>query len=335
MILLIIFKNYYIFIIILPFITFINNLTCTIIANRKYPNYTCKGKINKEFKKNIKNKVLGLLIYKICAITRNPFDSIFISAFLGLNVLAIYNNYYLILSSVTTFLSIITTSMAAAVGNSIAVESVNKNYNDMNKFNFIYMWISGWCAICMLCLYQPFMKLWLGNNFLLPFSSVILFCIYFYFLQIGVFRATYEDAVGLWWETKYRAVIESALNLVLNFILGKIWGLNGIIIATLISLSIVDLGYGSTIIFKYYFKNKKTMNYFLIHLKYLFTTIIIAIITFKITSFIHFNGFKELCIKTIICIIIPNILYTIAYIKNKYLSDFLNIINEILKNNKN
>ena len=92
-------------------------------------------------------------------------------------------------------MNIISTAIVPSIGNSIVTESVDKNYNDMNKFNFIYMWISGWCTICLACLFQPFMKIWMGEEYM--FSSyfiIILLCIYFYVLKMGDIRAAYSDA---------------------------------------------------------------------------------------------------------------------------------------------
>lgn len=333
-IILFVFKNYYLYIIILPFMTIINNIICAVIAKKMYPEYVCKGKIDNNMKKTLKNKVLGLVIYKICGMTRNSLDSIYISAFLGLHMVAVYNNYYLIMNSIMIFLGVITSSMLSGIGNSVATESIDKNYNDMNKFNFMYMWISGWCAICLLCLYQPFMNIWLGPEYILDFGCVILFAIYFYALQLGAIRAVYADAVGLWWETRYRAILESISNIILNYILGKIWGIYGIILATLISLLLINFIYGSQIIFKYYFKGKKVLEYFKNHFKYFVITFLIAIITFEMCSIINIQGIFGLIIKMIICILLPNICYILVYRKNEYFSYSKNLLMEILHINE-
>ena len=48
----------------------------------------------------------------------------------------------------------LTAAMFSGVGNSVAIESEEKNYSDMIKFDFMYMWITGWCATCLLCLFH-------------------------------------------------------------------------------------------------------------------------------------------------------------------------------------
>ncbi len=312
-VLLIVFKNYYLYVIIQPIITIANNIICANEVKKKYPKYVPKGNVSLEIKADLKKRVAGLFVYKICGTTRNALDSIFISSFLGLTTVAIYNNYYLIMNAIISIMSIITVSMLSGIGNSIVINSVDKNYNDMKKFNFMYMWIAGWCTICLLCLYQPFMKLWMGQDYMLPMSCVITMCLYFYALKMGDIRAAYSDAAGLWWETRYRAIAESIANCALNYLLGKYFGLIGIILATLISLLIINFGYGSSIVFKYYFKGKKISEYFKSNLKYFIVTLIIGSITFLMCNALNLNNIIEFIVKGIICLIIPNILYMLIY----------------------
>ena len=99
-IMLLAFKNYTLFILVLPLTTIASNIITAIVAKKTYPQYTCKGNISLEMRKDIAVKVKGMLITKVQAVSRNSFDSIFISAFLGLGLNAIYSNYFYIMSSV-------------------------------------------------------------------------------------------------------------------------------------------------------------------------------------------------------------------------------------------
>ena len=105
------FKNYYLFACVQIITTLINNIVIAIIAYKKYPNYFCKGELNNEMKFDIKKRVSGLMIQKICSTTRNSLDSLFISAFLGLNMVALYSNYYTIMNAIIGIMSIITSSI--------------------------------------------------------------------------------------------------------------------------------------------------------------------------------------------------------------------------------
>lgn len=324
-------KNYYLFVSIQIITTILNNLLVALITNKRYPKYICSGEVPIEVKKDIKKRVTGLMVQRICSTTRNSLDSIFISAFLGLNMVAMYSNYYSIMHAIIGIMSIITSSIIAGIGNSIVTESEQKNYKDMNKFNFIYMWLSGWCTICLACLFQPFMRLWMGEQYMFSYGVVVLFCIYFYGLKMGDIRAAYSDAKGLWYENRYRAIAESIANILLNLLLVKFLGIYGIILGTLISLLIINFGYGSQILFKFYFKNEKISDYFKKHGIYAFVTTIICIITYFICTFIKYDGIMGLSLKIVICVVIPNIMYLIIYLKTEAFKESIAILKNILK----
>jgi O-antigen/teichoic acid export membrane protein len=309
-------KNYYAYLAIMPVFTILSNIRTAIVAHKLFPQYKPVGKLSKEVKLDIREKVSGILVQKICSVTRNSIDSIFISMFLGLTQIAIYNNYYYIMNSITAFMTIVTSSILSGVGNSIASDSKEKNYQDMGILNFVYMWLSGWCAICLLCLYQNFMQLWVGKDLMLSISSVILLCIYFYLLKMGDVRWTYEQAKGLWWQSRHRAFAQILPNIALNYFLGKYFGINGIIAATLISIFVIEFCCGSHIIYKYYFTEQKLSDFFLSHGFYLLVTVFISLITYFICSFLPTTiiGFG---IKIIICVILPNIIYLLIYRKTK------------------
>lgn len=316
---LILLKNYLLYLILLIVSSIFINV-CTEIATRKlFPNIFCKGVLNKEIKDEIKIKVKGLLINKLCQTSRNSFDSIFISAFLGLTQTAIYNNYYYIMNGVIVLLGVICPALLAGVGNSIVTETQDKNYADMKTLNFIYMWLSGWCTVCLFCFYQPFTEICFGKDMMFPFSIVILFCIYFYILQMGNIRGLYSDAKGLWWENRYRAIIESVANIILNFVLGKIFGIYGIIVATLLSLFIVNFLWGSTIVYKYYFTSYKVSEYFLTHLFYLGVSCVTIGITYLCVRLLtlKLSVVLSLIISIPVVIILPNFIYFVCYFRYK------------------
>ena len=312
-------KNYFLYAIVLIIAAIIQNILTEISSRRLFPTIFCKGTLKKEVKEEIKEKVKGLFINKLCQVSRNSFDSIFVSAFLGLTQTAIYNNYYYIMNAVIAVLSIVTPSILAGVGNSIVTDGQEKNYADMKKINFLYMWLSGWCTVCLICLYQPFTELVFGKDMMFPDSVVILFCMYFYVLRMGDIRACYSDARGLWWENRYRAIIEAVLNLVLNFVLGKLFGVYGIIIATLISLFFINFLWGSTIIYKYYFTNIKISEYYYLNLFYAFVTFLACVISFYICSFIgmYIKNLWGVLVRFFICCLVPNVIYILCYFKTK------------------
>lgn len=309
-------KNYYAYILIMPLFTVINNIRTAIIAKKMFPQYKPVGRISDESKREIKEKVSGLVIFKICYVSRNAFDSIFISMFLGLADTAIYNNYYYIMNAVVGITSVLTSSVLAGAGNSVASDSVEKNYSDMNKMNFIYMWIAGWFTACMLCIYQHFMQIWVGIDLMYPFAVVVLLCVYFYILKMGDVRYIYEQAKGLWWEYRYRSIAETVGNVFLNYLLGRFFGVYGIIIATILTLFFINYFYGAKVIFKAYFVKQNIHQYFLQNGLYALTAICACVITYLMTIYIPYTwwGFG---VRLLLCLIVPNVVLFVLLFKTK------------------
>lgn len=318
LILLIVWKSiyvYYFYVATMLVLTIINNILNARIVDKKFPQLKCEGKVTLEDRKEIKKQVSGLMVSKLCFMTRNSFDSIFVSAFISLTMTTIYNNYYYIVNAIVGVMNVITSAMIGGIGNSIAAESKKKNYNDFTVFNFIYMWISSWATVTLFSLYQNFMVLWVGEKLTLPLLAPVLFSIYFYALKMCDIRTTYTSAAGLWWENRLRAICETVANIILNYILVRIWGVYGIVLATIIPLVLINFGFGAQVLFKHYFTEEKISKYFIDYLSYAVVTIISAIVTFKVTTFIGEYTVVNLFIRGIVCCILPNILLWIAYFR--------------------
>lgn len=315
-ILLLLVHNYYVYLLILPIATVVTNLVNAYLANKMYPNIQCKGQVSSEIKISIKKRIIGLLSFKIYNVIFTSVDTIVISSFLGLTPLAIYNNYYYIQTSIIGFLAILTTSITAGIGNKMITDSIEDNYKDFKNFTFANGWISGWCAVCLLCLYQHFINAWIGNDYLFPFTTVYLMVIYFFLPRLTTMTYTYREAAGLWWEDRFRPLVATMVNLILNILLVQVIGMNGVIISTIICTIFINVPWGSYILFKNYFKIS-LKEYFVQLFYYIFVTNLTAFITLFVCNFLPKTGWAILFVKMLICCVLPNIVFYIFYRKTK------------------
>lgn len=310
--------NYYLYVCVLPIFTVIENVYVAIYTSKVYPEIKESGGLSNVEKESIKIHVKGIALQKLCSASRNSFDSIVISMYLGLTAITIYNNYFYILSAIHALLYQIPNAIRPSIGNSIIGESVDKNYADFNIMTMIYVWISSVCSACLLCLYQPFMELWMGPDLLLPFGTMCMFPLYFFLLSIGDIITLYKDGAGLWWYGRYRTVIEAIGNLILNFLLGWLWGINGILVATLLTVTFIGLGYGGYIVFKYYFKTKNYLGYIFLELKYLLFTVISAFTAYGLSSLIVPSGFFGLILRGGVCVAVSTSMFWLMIRKQPY-----------------
>lgn len=307
-VLLLITKNYYIYTLIIPVMSITSNLMNAYAAKKMYPNIFPEGKIRYEEKQAIYKNVGALFVQRIGTTISKSLDSIIISSFLGLAQLAIYSNYYYIFSSVESIAVIVFNSMTAGIGNALITKSLHENKYLFKKLLMLTGWGAGWCSICLLCLYQPFIELWAGETYLLNISSVICFSIYFY---INLWRRNvqmFKDAYGLWNQDKFKPLIGGFINLVCNVVLVKYWGINGVIVSTIVSYVLIEMPWETIVLFRSYFKSG-LKEYTYSSIKQMVITCIIAGITYSICTLVGKSGWFVLIIRTAICVVIPNTIF--------------------------
>lgn len=324
-------KSYYAYCILIPLFTIIQNLVINYEVNKRFPEYKCEGILDKETLVDIRKRVGGLFIYKLCYVLRDSIDGVVVSVFLGLTILAKYNNYFALFSAITGFIAIIKTSIVASVGNSMVTESVRKNYRDFNKCQLLYMWISGWCTVCLFCLLQPFIKLWIGEEYLFNTTVLVIFCIYFFCYKLGDICAVYRQAAGIWWQDRYRPIVEAVLNLVLSIILVQRLGVSGVLIATIFCLVFINFIWASRVLFKEYFKTQSQSLYLARLGLYSLATVIACAVTYFICSLFHCEGLTQLMINFAICLIIPNLIFFAICMNLPEFKDTIELVKILIK----
>lgn len=328
--LLFLFRNYYFYVIVLLLGQVAINIVTAIIVDRMYPKYKAVGDLPKSQVKEINSRVKDLFTSKIGAVIVNSADSIVISAFLGLTTLAIYQNYYYILSAIIGIVGVIFNSCTAGIGNSIIVDTKEKIYNDFNKFTFIISWIAGLCSCALICLYQNFMRLWVGNELLLDFQCVIYLVMYFFIYEINALLNLYKDASGIWHKDRFRTLVTALSNLVMNIILVNVIGIYGVLLSTVISMILIGMPWIIHNLFTEIFK--RNWKAYVLHLfKYTFVTIVCVTITYFICSFVGESTIINLIIRGLICCFVCNIIYFIAYRRTKEMNEAVDLVKKMIK----
>ena len=325
-------KSYYLYLVAAIITQVLTNLLVAYYANKLYPNYKPKGKMEKSKVKEINGRIRDLFTSRLGMVVVTSADSIVISAFLGLTVLAIYNNYYYILSAVVGILTVIFRSVTAGIGNSIATESEEKNYNDLKKFTFIIGWVVCICSCCLLTLIQPFMYIWIGgdSSLMLDFSAIICFVLYFFVEQINQVLHTYKDASGIWHEDRFRPLVTAFANVLLNIVLVQFFGIYGVLFATFISTAFVGMPWIIHNLFTVLFKRSRREYVFNI-LLYAVITAIAGTVCVFVCNLIPDNGFLTLGLKLVISGVLSNIVLFVFLFKKKEFKETKELVLRIIK----
>lgn len=324
------FKSYYLYVIVMLISQVFTNIITAFVASKTYPKYQPRGELDKHTVKQINRKILDVFTSKLGTVLGTSVDSIVISACLGLSMLAIYQNYFYIMNSVIGFIIVIFTSITAGIGNSLVVETNEKNYGDFSTLTFMIKWLCVVCISCFACLYQTFMRIWVGEDLLLPNTMVALLCLYFYLYVMQSLSCVYKDAAGIWHQDRFRPLIAGILNLILNLTFVKIWGIYAIILSTIISYIFVAMPWVIKNLFKYVF-HRSPVEYAMELLKGVVLSAIIASICWLVCSLIRLQGIVAIILFLILALLISNVLLFLLYKRNSNFMAMLNIIDKMTK----
>ena len=326
----IIFKDFYLYVIAALFCQIINNITTALIASRKYPGYFPKGTIDREESTRINGRIKDLFTAKLGGVILNSADSIVISSFLGLTVLAVYQNYYFILTAIISILTVVFQSCTAGIGNSIIVETKEKNFRDFMKFDFIISWFAGSCTCCFLCIVQPFMRIWVGNDLMLNMSAVVCFCVYFFIYEVNHLLNTYKDAAGMWHADRFRPLVTSLTNLILNLILVNVCGIYGVLLSTVIATLFVGMPWLIHNIFTTIFDTELRSEFLRKQTKYLVAVIVSCLLCYLVCHFIPCNNnYLSIFINLAICVAIPCLVFVLGFSRTTEFKGSMGIIYRI------
>lgn len=320
-------KNFILYLICEVISTILENIAISVKADKMYP--YLKDKDIKPMKKDefnkIKKNVFAMMFHKVGGMVVNSTDNIILSKFVGIISVGVYSNYYMIINGIQIVTNQIFDAIVASVGNLGVSESKEKIKSVFNKVFFMGFWIFSFCSICLIVLFNDFIQIWIGEQFLFDFSIVIVIVIVFYLRGMRKAVLTFKDATGNFYHDRYKPLIESVINFIISIILVKRIGIIGIFLGTVISTLTTSLWIEPYVLYKYVFK-QNVKEYFYKFIKYTIIAIIVGITTLLVSSIIKNVSILTIIIKLIICLVIPNTLYFLIFYKTKEQKYFINLI---------
>lgn len=325
------FHNYYLYVIIVLATQALTNIVTAIYANKLYPQFKPRGDMPKTEVDAINKRVRDLFTAKMGGVVVDSADTIVVSAFLGLTVLAVYQNYYFILTSIIGFIAVVFSACTAGIGNSLIVETKEKNFDDLKKFTFIISWIAGICSCCFLGIYQPFMKLWVGDNLLLPFSAVICLVVYYYIYEINQLLNLYKDAGGIWHEDRFRPLVTAIANVSMNLIMVQFWGIYGVLLSTVLSMMFVGMPWLFHNLFTTLFDRSQMRPYLSKLFNYTITAVVSCVIVLLICNFINFGLIATIVLRLVVCVTVPFVMYILIFGRSVEFKQSISLLDNMTK----
>ncbi len=318
---LLVFKNFTAFLIVNIIVTFINNVFIYIKSKKEYPEINLKeAKRNRKAEKEVINSVKSLSIVQVLTSLNSFTDNILISSLINITTAGLYTNYYLIITELNRVIITIYNGVGASIGNLIAEGKKGKIKEIFTNIDYLSFFIGSFCCISLYIIMEPFVNIWLGNEYLLPNMCLLILAINFYLVVIKQPLIYFLKNSGNFKSLIIPMALECVLNLIISIILAINIGLIGILIGTLVS-SIISY----MLIIRKISATFELEKGSLIRDQILFAFITcIELILFKfIANHIAIsNIWLNLIISAIICLLLPNIISILILKKSKKL-DYL------------
>ena len=267
--------------------------------------------LEKEEADTIKSNVSDMVMYRFGKVLISNTDNIFISRFISTAMVGIYSNYQFIIAGITSLIAAFYEAITARVGQMLSMSEGENQYQGFQFYSFINSWMAGATIVCFYYLVQDFIRIWMGSVDLLSREVIIVIIVNYYLEICRSATKMYRESAGLFKNIKRMILIKGGLNIVLSFVLGKIWGLWGILIATTIASAATLFWYEPLIVFRYLKKS------FMNEIYYQFITLLQMAASLLVTGLavgaLPEGGVLHFLLKAAVCGVVCNLCYLVFY----------------------
>ena len=230
---LVISKNYLVFLGANILLTVLTNAYASGIAQKKYPYIDKRAKLPKEEKRQIFSNIRNLFIMQFAGRVVDSTDNILISSMISTILVGLYSNYMVVIGVFKQLSDKLMVAASASMGNLFVTDDTDRKAMHLYRLTFVFSIFASVASVGTFSCIQPFIRLWLGGEYLLDLPVVFVLC-FLYFVAI-----VYEPLKNAMYLTGYFSIgrnisfVSAMTNLVVSVILGRQIGLIGIFIGTM------------------------------------------------------------------------------------------------------
>jgi O-antigen/teichoic acid export membrane protein len=309
-------RNYYLYLAVQLLCQIAVNLLTAVCAGKMYPRYVPGGKLPKEKTTDIFHRVRDLFTSKLSATVFDSADTLVISSCMGLTVLAVYQNYYFIITALRMMLIVILNACMAGVGNKMVMESKEANCRNLERISLLFSWLLGVSSSMLLCIYQPFMNVWMGEENMLAIGLVLCFVVYYYSMGANKLINMFKDAAGIWQRDRWRPLTAALVNLGLNLATVRWLGLYGVLLSSVFSIIFIQVPWLFHNLFREVFPRQYLVRYIRLSCGLTAVALVSCGASWFACSLYKLNVLPTIILNAMVSFLIPNLFYYAVYGRN-------------------
>ena len=213
----------------------VSTLIVRKVVDRNYPFLREKVLVDKALRQRypeILKRTKYIAFHKLGGYAVSQLSPIFIYAFASLAVVGMYGNYTLLTNNLTALLTALYAGVTASIGDMVAEGNKSLIMKVFRELLSSRILLVGTCCICLWFLTEPFVDLWLGPEYVLGPVTLLLLIGQFYLWNTRTVVDDYLMAHGVFHDI-WAPVMEAVVNVGLSLLLGRRYGLNGVLAAVL------------------------------------------------------------------------------------------------------
>lgn len=271
--------------------TFIQNWTGSYIAKKQYSHIFAQPivELKPDAKVAINDRVFAMMKYRIGAYIIDGTDNLLISKLCGLTMVGIYSNYLLIISVLRMLIGYLTKAFTPSVGHYEAQNGKDAMSQIILEINFIFFVIGCVITVCIYGCINPFIRLWIGSEYVFNDYILIVICLNFYITSMHQAMLIFRNALGLYTYMQFKPIAEATINLFVAILGGIYYGISGILAATSISFFLTSFWIEPYVLYKKY-KIRGWDEYWKLNIGYLLTVLIAVGCTTYVRRYLIVNN---------------------------------------------
>ena len=240
--------------------------------NKEYPwlkTDKSQGKFLLKKHPGILKNTRQIFIHQIKDFILSKSDELFVFIFVSLKMVAYYGNYIMIISKISLLFKSALDAVNAGIGNLVAEGNKFQMMKVFWELMTIRHFVAGVLCYSIYCYIEPFIYLWLGNDYILDHHILVLLAIYIYISNSRGVVDAFNHAHGLYADV-WSAWAELVLNISVTIVAGIYYGIIGILLGKLISVGFIVILWKPYYLFSSGFKDSiahywnGTIRYYLI-----------------------------------------------------------------------
>ena len=304
-------------------------LVIAFFSDRRFP-YSRgrhKERIARAERRGMLNDCSATLLRKLQNVVISASDSLVLSAFLGLDQVGLYSNYYTVRASISMLLNKLLTSLSGSVGN------LNTEGNDrwtslvFHAIGLLTSFLFGVFGIGTALILNEFITCWVGADFVVTsftnaagetvLAPLALLCgLEIYFRGLQIYYDLFRETLGLFRQFRIRPVLTILVNLGVSLLTVRQFGICGCVLGTIACLLLTVVPAEPCIICKKGL-HESPWPYFRRQALYTLVLVIGGLAARWICLRLPIAGWLGFFVHGVVCVLVPAVFFLLCFFRTR------------------